>query len=612
MHTRIAMIMVSLAVPILVFVSCDDGQPAPAEVSMPAASPSPTAEPVVESINMPTSVPTQTSAPAPTLTSVLSNLTEEISPCSPIPGSSVDPCEPDVKIQTNVLVKSGGIFEYDTPQTVRAFLDGGSIGSVIHLVARVTYIPDTARCTAGNPFRVPSYIEPGYFQHSILFQCFADARVNSYILGTGPTRLTVQVSFLHYWEGYYARAAAEEGMTEQELIEEFLGAFVVILEEGYGRTGDGIYGREVVLLIGPGSNHATEVWEVYGTWDVQRQEDDTVIVVHPHRDAWRGARPDEFQTYRSQLEMGLSAFTQAVTAAHQARVAEYGGRIAPDDIQSKAEGVDLPMLVTDANQLSQFYTDTMAYEHPDGPPDQPPPPCGLAVPDQADNPGLMRDCVNLLAAKDTLRGAATLNWSVDTPISDWDGVRVLGSPGRVTRLVLVEKSLTGTIPPDLARLDALEYLWLNYNQLTGEIPAALGSIASLKSLILNDNRLTGAIPPELGGLSSLESLWLDRNRLSGEIPAALGDLGSLRKLLLSGNRLSGAIPSDLGDLSNLENLWLSNNQLTGEIPSALGSLANLQSLYLGRNQLTGCIPPALQDVDDNDLNTLGLQNCATP
>ena len=278
-------------------------------------------------------------------------------------------------IQTNPLggAGSGGIFEYDQPQTVRAFLDGGSISFIPHVVLRGTYIPDTARCTSGNPFHVPSYQEPGYFQHSILFQCFADVRANSYILGTGTTRLTVQVSFLHYWEGYYARSAAEEGMTEQELLEQFLEAFVGILEEGYERTGQGIYGREVVLFIGPGSNHATEVWEgIRNLGRAASRRTDTVIVVHPHRDDWRGARPDDFQTHRSQLEMGLAAFTQAVTTAHQARVAEYGGRIAPDDIQSRAEGVDLPMLVTDANRLQQFYTDTGAYDHRRWLPAQPP------------------------------------------------------------------------------------------------------------------------------------------------------------------------------------------------------------------------------------------------
>ena len=137
-------------------------------------------------------------------------------------------------------------------------------------------------------------------------------------------------------------------------------------------------------------------------------------------------------------------------------------------------------------------------------------PCAIAAPDQADNPGLMRDCINLLAAKDALRGTATLNWSVDTAITSWDGVRVEGSPGRVTSLVLTSKSLTGMIPPDLARLDGLEYLSFNFNQLTGEIPAALGSLGNLRNLRLGDNQLTGCIPPALQDVddNDLESLEL--------------------------------------------------------------------------------------------------------
>ena len=45
-----------------------------------------------------------------------------------------------------------------------------------------------------------------------------------------------------------------------------------------------------------------------------------------------------------------------------------------------------------------------------------------AAPDQADNPALMRDCIELLGLKDTLQGTATLNWSLDTAITSWDGV----------------------------------------------------------------------------------------------------------------------------------------------------------------------------------------------
>ena len=137
-------------------------------------------------------------------------------------------------------------------------------------------------------------------------------------------------------------------------------------------------------------------------------------------------------------------------------------------------------------------------------------PCASAAPDQANNPGLMRDCINLLGLKDTLRGTATLNWSVDTAITSWDGVTVQGSPGRITELLLTSKSLTGTIPPDLWRLDGLENLSLENNQLTGTIPTELTNLANLQKLLLDNNQLTGCIPPALRNVDSndLDSLGL--------------------------------------------------------------------------------------------------------
>ena len=49
---------------------------------------------------------------------------------------------------------------------------------------------------------------------------------------------------------------------------------------------------------------------------------------------------------------------------------------------------------------------------------------GTAVANPADSPGLVSDCAILLAAKDTLRGTETLNWSADTAIDDWEGITV--------------------------------------------------------------------------------------------------------------------------------------------------------------------------------------------
>ena len=121
-------------------------------------------------------------------------------------------------------------------------------------------------------------------------------------------------------------------------------------------------------------------------------------------------------------------------------------------------------------------------------------PCASAAPDQADNPGLMRDCINLLAVKDSLRGTATLNWGLDTAIADWDGVTTGGTPSRITKLLLPAKSLTGSIPAGLWTLSALTHLDLSGNALTGDIPANLRWLHNLQSLRLSGNSLTGCIP----------------------------------------------------------------------------------------------------------------------
>ena len=42
--------------------------------------------------------------------------------------------------------------------------------------------------------------------------------------------------------------------------------------------------------------------------------------------------------------------------------------------------------------------------------------------DPASIPELVSDCAALLAARDRLAGGASLNWSSDRPIEEWDGV----------------------------------------------------------------------------------------------------------------------------------------------------------------------------------------------
>ena len=213
---------------------------------------------------------------------------------------------------------------------------------------------------------------------------------------------------------------------------------------------------------------------------------------------------------------------------------------------------------------------------------------GSAVSNPAANPGLVADCTALLAANQVWGGI--LDWSTQRPMSQWEGVRLSGSPTRVTLLSLEAQGLSGSIPRELGSLSNLGFLSLGHNELSGSIPRELGNLSNLWSLSLSSNELSGSIPRELGSLSNLRGLSLSSNELSGNIPRELGSLSNLTFLSLSSNELSGSIPRELGSLSNLWSLSLSSNELSGSIPRELGSLSNLWSLSLSSNELSGRVP----------------------
>ena len=277
-----------------------------------------------------------------------------------------------------------------------------------------------------------------------------------------------------------------------------------------------------------------------------------------------------------------------------------------------------------------------------------------AVSGGATNPGLVSDCVVLLAARDVLAGTVTLNWSTDTPIADWSGVVLDGTPGRVTELDLSSLGLDGEIPTELGSVANLRSLDLRDNQLTGVIPNALGDLANLLELYLGGNRLSGCVPDELrdipsndfaslglpfcsehpcvsggavvdatnpGLLSDCETLLAARDTLAGtaalnwaaDTPISQWDGVGLEgmpqrvmELGLQVGGLTGEIPKELGSLANLQSLYLGNNQLTGEIPKELGKLSNLHTLWLQANQLTGEIPLELGNLSNLQVLILSI------
>lgn len=392
-----------------------------------------------------------------------------IAPCTPVDGSALDPC----RLATHSLRHNPnahrhfppGYIPSDNPTSIRRFLGGWSAKRASHIVVRATYLPKTVRCVIYEDRR-----SDGWDREDI--QCFIDIRANEYVLGSGPDVLTVSFGTYFPWTD----VALETEDTRRNMERAYMrGGRVGPGTQDLEVIGGGLPGRESILFLGPATNYTIEAWEIFVEWDVQRR-DGVVRAIHP---AWAHYNRYGTDEQKAQTELTLPAFAAAVIAANNARKRVYNGRVGVE--------ADAPMIIPSAHasDLHQHHIDSGNTAHPDGPPETNlPPPCGKAVPSQRRNPGLMLDCIALLEAKDELRGTGALNWSVDVAITRWDGVTVAGTPLRVTGLELANKSLTGSIPASLARLD-LAVLRLSGNGLTGCIPVGLKDVPTYDLSALN-------------------------------------------------------------------------------------------------------------------------------
>ena len=106
--------------------------------------------------------------------------------------------------------------------------------------------------------------------------------------------------------------------------------------------------------------------------------------------------------------------------------------------------------------------------------------------------------------------------------------------------------------------------------------------------------------------------WLSDGPLDDWYGVTTDASGRVTRLVLNVNRLSGSIPAELGNLTNLTYLHLGGNQLSADIPAELDNLADtLTQWRLAGNQFSGCVPEGLAAVPNSDLDSLGLEVCAT-
>ncbi|EXC21107.1 putative inactive receptor kinase [Morus notabilis] len=161
-----------------------------------------------------------------------------------------------------------------------------------------------------------------------------------------------------------------------------------------------------------------------------------------------------------------------------------------------------------------------------------------------------------------------LNWNASTPVcSSWIGVTCNAKGTRVVSIRLPGIGLAGSIPAN-----------------------SIGKLHALRDLSLRSNLLNGNLPSDIPSIPSLQFLYLQRNNFSGELPSTFSH--KLVVFDLSSNSISGNIPTTIQNLTRLAKLKLQNNSISGAIPNL--NLPRLKLLNLSYNNLNGSIPNSLQ------------------
>ena len=246
---------------------------------------------------------------------------------------------------------------------------------VPHIVIRGTVRPDSFRCDDYQS-RPPGFTNQSLRNTAKAFvhvHCFADLRVNEYLVGEGPPELTVSLhrESLHIptVDGFREEFILKYG-GEEEWVDK-------VLDFPAQRTAAVYEGKELVLFL----RIPTITLEAWGTelglavWFVQRTDD------NPPRAVYQNIELAFTSEERAQLDMPLAELERQVRSASANRIAVTGGRIG---ISS-----DLPMLVTDANDLRTYYEDPsvgVSYET-DAPALPPPAPGEEEPPAPAGNTG---------------------------------------------------------------------------------------------------------------------------------------------------------------------------------------------------------------------------------
>ena len=302
----------------------------------------------------------------------VSYLKEIIPPCVPVEGSGLDPCS-----LIPLSVASSGtsattmfttmLQELPTFSNILLGIVGpmNTSSSVAHIVVRGTAKLNTTRCAEypvklfsfelGNDLYNYTSRSEHFYKGAYYHYCFMDFRINEYIVGEGPSDLTISIyedaifqdQRPHigddYYQEYYDKNVAYEG-------------------------------KEMILFLRPPRTVSVESWQVAtrfrALWFIQR-DDGEVRAVAKDIDWIVEGYNDHLL---SQMDMLLSELISQIKKAAEERTVITGGRIGAHS--------SLPLLVTDANKLQDYYGAVGAVYEGDGATVLPPPAPGGDEPEQ--------------------------------------------------------------------------------------------------------------------------------------------------------------------------------------------------------------------------------------
>lgn len=98
--------------------------------------------------------------------------------------------------------------------------------------------------------------------------------------------------------------------------------------------------------------------------------------------------------------------------------------------------------------------------------------------------------------------STALDWSDATDYENWDGVKFEG--GKLVKLDLHSKGLSGSIPEEFANFESLSYIDLSGNSLTGGIPTALATLKAT-TFKVSGNCLEGKVAADFVNNANYES-----------------------------------------------------------------------------------------------------------